>query len=571
MNGEDGVERECCDVVIVGGGPAGSTCASYLAGLGKRVVLVEKEAFPRHCVGESLLPSMMPILEDFGLLQAVEDLGFPRKTGGTFIWGKSDEPWDVFFANNPFLPYPYAYHVDRAVFDKLLLDHARSVGVDVRLQSEVKSVTQDSDGCVRGITYQDHEGVLHGIAARFVVDASGRPSVVGRRVTNRAYDEKMRQVAFYTYFKETRGPEELRRGHVIIESCPRGWFWYIPLHGSALGDVSVGLVTGQEFKEEYAAMGKEAFFQAALEDAPAMQRMLGEKAVRTQEYRAVVDWAYTCDRSAGPGFYLAGDAAAFLDPMLSTGVSVAMLAGYSASVCIHSVMEGVVSDEEAAGFYHQNYQRMYEVTRDFLHYFYASNGREHKEAIFWQARKTLQLDESTAACQAFCFLVNTVPANPHPALEKQIHMYLQFMDQLDHPLEAMEANPALNSPKKAREDYLPSHSLAPNAVPEVNGALETSFVIDGEGHRLRPIRGVTYDSERPIFSSTSSWLLGRNLHEVSELEAEVLMKMDGVRSWDAIMALFALERGSQRATVRADLAATLEALSQRDLFLEKKA
>jgi FAD-dependent halogenase len=565
--------EESCDVVIVGGGPAGATCATYLSKLGKKVIVLEKEIFPRHCVGESLLPSMMPILDDFGLLDAVEACGFPKKTGGTFIWGKNDEPWDVFFSNNPFLPYPYAYHVDRAVFDKLLLDHAISEGADVRIKADVKEVLRDGDSPdarVTGVVYIDSNGEKHTVNARFVVDASGRPSVIGRQVTNREYDDKMRQVAFYTYYKDVQGPEELREGHVIIESCRWGWFWYIPVHGTQLGDASVGLVSGQEFKDDYGSMGKQAFFERALEDAPYMQKLLGPQAKRVQEFRAVVDWAYTCDRSAGPGFYLAGDSAAFLDPMLSTGVSVAMLAGYSTSVCIHSVDEGKASEEEAAEFYHGNYQRMYEITRDFLHYFYACNGREDQEAIFWKARKTLQMDDSMAACQAFCFLVNTVPANPHPALDKQIHMYLQFMDQLEHPLDEMENTDGLHARQKKREAYQEKHTFDEHIIPEVNGELDTSWVIDGTGHLLRPIQGVAYDSERPIFSSTSSWLLGRNLHEVSEAEASVLHKIDGKLSWGEILNIFALEEGSDRDTVRAQLLPVLAALSERGLLLEKK-
>ena len=571
--GEGHLNVECCDVVIVGGGPAGATCATYLADLGKKVIIVEKEHFPRHCVGESLLPSMMPILDDFDLLEKVEACGFPKKTGGTFIWGKNDEPWDVLFSNNPFLPHPYAYHVDRAVFDKLLLDRAIESGVDVRQGANVKDVLRDgpeSDARVTGIRYTTEEGDSHEVHARFVVDCSGRPSVIGRQVTNREYDDKMRQVAFYTYFNNARGPQDEREGHVIIESCKWGWFWYIPVHGSTMGDVSMGLVSGQEFKDEYGQIGKQAFFERALEDAPYMQKLLGPDAERAQEFRAVVDWAYTCDRSAGDGFYLAGDSAAFLDPMLSTGVSVAMLAGYSTSVCIHSVDEGIATEAEAAEFYHGNYQRMYEITRDFLHYFYACNGREDKDAIFWKARNTLQMDESIAACQAFCFLVNTVPANPHPALDKQIHMYLQFMDQLEHPLAEMEKVDGKHQAQKKRDAYNEVHSMDLDTIPELNGALESSWAIDGENHRLRPVKGVEYDSNRPIFSSTSSWLLGRNLHEVSDEEADILEKMDGKRTWSDILELFALERGSDRATVRAQMQPVLAALSERGLFLERK-
>ena len=114
------------------------------------------------------------------------------------------------------------------------------------------------------------------------------------------------------------------------------------------------------------------------------------------------------------------------------------------------------------------------------------------------------------------------------------------------------------------------HTLALDAIPEPNGALETSWAIDGESHRLRPIRGVAYDSERPIFSSTSSWLLGRNLHEVTDDEADLLAKMDGQRTWEDILNMFALETGSDRATVRDQLEPLLAALSERGLFLEKR-
>ena len=154
-------------------------------------------------------------------------------------------------SRNP-VPYPYAYHVDRAVFDKLLLDHAIESGVDVRQGAEVKDVLRDGpepDARVTGIRYKTEEGETHEVQARFVVDCSGRPSVIGRQVTNREYDDKMRQVAFYTYFNNARGPQDEREGHVIIESCKWGWFWYIPVHGSTMGDVSMGLVSGQEFKD----------------------------------------------------------------------------------------------------------------------------------------------------------------------------------------------------------------------------------------------------------------------------------------------------------------------------------
>ena len=111
------------DIIVVGGGPAGATAAGYLAQFGYDVLVIEKAKMPRHIIGESLLPSAMPILEDLGVLKEVAAQNFPKKTGGTFIWGKDKEPWSVLFSSNPFLPYPYAYHVDRSIFDKIMLDN----------------------------------------------------------------------------------------------------------------------------------------------------------------------------------------------------------------------------------------------------------------------------------------------------------------------------------------------------------------------------------------------------------------------------------------------------------------
>src|SRR5215213_863628 len=176
------------DVIVVGGGPAGSTTAGYLARLGHRTLLLERSEFPRHRIGESLLPSMMPVLEDFGLVEACREAGFVEKTGATFIWGKTREPWDIRFADTPFLPSSFAFHVERSVFDQILLDHARRAGAEVNMNATVLNATKDGDR-ITGLTYRDNEtGETKSVEAKFVVDASGSSSIIGRRVTERRYD-----------------------------------------------------------------------------------------------------------------------------------------------------------------------------------------------------------------------------------------------------------------------------------------------------------------------------------------------------------------------------------------------
>jgi len=528
------------DAVIIGGGPAGSTAAGYLARLGHRVLLLERSEFPRHRIGESLLPSMMPVLEDFGLVEACRNAGFVEKTGATFIWGKTREPWDIRFAETPFLPSGFAFHVERSVFDQILLDHADSVGVKVNLNATVIDPIQHGDRIV-GVNYRDNvTGKTQAVHAKFVVDASGSASIVGRRVTKCRYDDQMRQIALYNYFKGIRGASDFRRNHIIVESCPKGWFWFIPMNSEQLGEVSLGLVTGREFADEIREKGAAAFYDEALSEAPYVNELIGSEAVRTRDMHTVRDWAYVCDETAGPGYYLAGDAAAFLDPLLSTGVSLAMLAGYSASVCIHSVLLDPSMEEAAVKFYSNNYRQMYEVTRDFLHYFYAGNATAHPNELFWKARRLLKFDENIGAKQAFSFFINTIPGNPHPALEKQIPMFHQFMKNLDHSVNEVRTPPGMEKIAKGARRV---EALDDEDVPIVNGKLESTWRFNRANHSLAPIRGITYDLDRPVFSSTSSWLLGRNIAPLDDRACSLLGFMDGESSWSSIVNKYSQEAG----------------------------
>jgi halogenation protein CepH len=521
------------DVIVVGGGPAGSTTAAYLSKLGHKTLLLERQQFPRHKIGESLLPSMIPILEDFGLIDACWKAGFVEKTGATFIWGKSRDPWHIHFKDTPFLPSSFAFHVDRGAFDQILLDHAIQSGTEAHLTATVVDILRDGER-IAGVTYRENDSAeLKEARAKFVVDASGSASVVGRRVTERRYDDQLRQIAIYGYFRDVRGAQDFRKNHIIIESCPRGWFWYIPVNSDTLGEISLGLVTGREFEDEIREKGTEGFYQAALAECPYIAELMGDHAVRVGDTHVIRDWAYTCDQTAGPGYYLAGDAAAFLDPLLSTGVSLAMLAGYSASVCIHTVLQQPELEEAAARFYSNNYRQMYEVTRDFLHYFYAGNASAHPNDLFWEARRRLDLDENIGAKQAFSFFVNTIPGNPHPAIEKQIPLFQQFMKNVVHPVDELKASESVEQIVNA--GFHAAAEINDHDVPMVNGKLQSTFRIDRASHMLQPIHAIAFDTERPVFSSTSSWLLGRNVAPLDEPSCKLLELMDGRTPWSSIV------------------------------------
>jgi hypothetical protein len=238
---------------------------------------------------------------------------------------------------------------------------------------------------------------------------------------------------------------------------------------------------------------------------------------------------------------MAGDAAAFLDPLLSTGVSLAMLSGYSASVCIHTVLQNPEMETAAAEFYSNNYRQMYEVTRDFLHYFYAGNASAHSNDIFWEARRMLRFDENIGAKQAFSFFINTIPGNPHPALEKQIPLFRQFMNNLDHSVNEINDSDAVS--KIVDKSFKSAGEINDRDIPIVNGRLEATWRIDRKSHILEPIRGVVFDRDRPVFSSTSSWLMGRNIAPLDENSCNLLALIDGKSSWASIVGKYSEDAG----------------------------
>ncbi len=535
------VDPRSYDVIVVGGGPAGSTAACYLTMRGYSVLLFEKETFPRYRLGESLLPSTTPVLEDLGVIDAMEAAGFPRKTGGSFTWGAEETPWSVRFSENPFLPSSYGYHVERSVFDKILLDRAIELGTDVLQPCKVREVLVE-EGRVVGVSYVDDDaGEVREVRARFTIDGSGPASVVGRKMTTRTYDDRMRQTALFTYYKNVAGEPEGQEGHVVVTTGPMGWFWYIPMKSDELGDASVGLVTGQEFREQIKEMGRERFFEAALAGTPRVQAMLGPDAEQVGDCRAIQDWAFVCSQLAGPGFFLVGDAAAFIDPLLSTGVTLAMLAAYTTSVCIHSIMQDGTVEQQAIDFYDGNYKQMYSVTRDCLLYFYSGN-EICQDDVFWQARRLMKFGDNAGAKQAFSFLVNTVAANPHPAAARQIHMFHQFMNNLDHPIDEMAEEPEFSA-LQDEHSTRPSHGedLTETTRLTVNGQLESTCVINADEHLLEPVRGIAYDANRPVFSSTASWLLGRNFARMDATALSLLELVDGQRDWRAIVETYAAE------------------------------
>jgi halogenation protein CepH len=368
------------DVVVIGGGPAGSVAATLLADAGHRVLVLERERFPRYHIGESLLSATLPILDAIGATPAIERHGFLRKPGGTFQWGRQREPWSFWFREDPG-GRPHAFQVVRAEFDQLLLENARAHGADVR---EEHAVTAVETGDAPVIHAQDAGGRTLRLTPRFIVDASGQAAIVGRARGLRRFNDFFKNLAIFGYFRDAeRLPGELAN-HILSAAFADGWFWYIPLHD---GTMSVGAVVDARRWRDVAGEDPEGTYRGLIARCPAIADRLA-RATLVSPIRIIRDYSYDSTSFGGPGWLLAGDAACFIDPVFSTGVHLACLAGFLGARAVDVTLRGVVPEREALAQYEAAYRAAFERYLRFLYFFYDHN--EDPDSYFWTARRILR-------------------------------------------------------------------------------------------------------------------------------------------------------------------------------------
>ena len=349
------------DVVVIGGGPAGSTVGGFLTQMGRRVLVLEKEKFPRHHIGESMIASTLDVLAEIGLGPKIDAAGFPVKSGGCFIWGESDDPWCIRFDEIP--GRPTSYQVKRDIFDKILLDHVAEMGADVRQEARVSEVLFE-DGRVVGVSFE-HEGQTHQARARFVVDASGLNAVVANKVSTREAAEELKNMALYGYWKGVHpAPAALGgdirptdRNNIIIKMLDSGWLWFIPLGFDDI--ISVGYVTQRDRLPE--ARGKAALEEYYLDRVKSSDEFgyLLSNSEYTEDFYTVKDWSYRSVEMAGAGYFAVGDAACFVDPILSSGVYLAVLYAKLCAVGINTCLAEPDREEIIQDWYEGLYADTY--------------------------------------------------------------------------------------------------------------------------------------------------------------------------------------------------------------------
>jgi halogenation protein CepH len=398
---------EHVDVVVVGGGPGGSTLAALVAMQGNRVVVLEKEKFPRWQIGESLLPpTVHGVCRLTGVADELAQAGFTVKRGGTQRWGTSAEPWTFSFSVSQKMTgqTSFAYQVERSKFDKILLDHARRMGADVREECTVTEVLSGT-GRVEGVTYTDATGATRQIRSKYVVDASGNKSRIYKEVGGiRKYSEFFRSLALFGYFTGGKRLPPPNSGNILSAAFDSGWFWYIPLRPDL---TSVGAVVRREMASRIQGDPEEALFSLIAECPIISDYLKDAKRVTDGQYgqlRVRKDYSYHNTKFWRPGMVLIGDAACFIDPIFSSGVHLATYSGLLAARSINSVLTERVDEQTAFHEFEQRYRREFGVYYEFLMAFYDMHVSE--SSYFWSAKKVLK--NSTSELESFVELISGV-------------------------------------------------------------------------------------------------------------------------------------------------------------------
>lgn len=368
------------DVIIIGGGPAGSTAATTLAKAGRRVLVLEKMKFPRFHIGESLLPYNRRIFDELGVWPKIAAAGFMTKRGAQFLMGNGDQKVRLDFSKGSFTEYPRAVQVERAKFDDLLLQHSRECGAEVWEEcAVVEHRAEEGRVTVRHRTAAGHE---QEVEAAFLIDASGLANFTANREARREYYAGHKKIAIFSHFENVDMPEGEEYGDILIVRRENSWFWMIPLEANK---TSVGLVMDAA---AFKALGVEP--QQAFDDAVRTTRTVADRftrAMRQTTVHVLTDFSYRNDRLVSPRVLRTGDASGFIDPIFSSGVLLAMTSGQQGAQVIDEALK--LGQPLTAGMkrYEKDNRRRIGQFWEFIENFY----RNHFAQLFFQPSNRVQM------------------------------------------------------------------------------------------------------------------------------------------------------------------------------------
>ena len=368
------------DVIIIGGGPAGSSAATALAKAGRRALVLEKAKFPRFHVGESLLPYNKAVFEKLGVWDKLMAAGFMRKRGAQFLMGNGSHKVRLDFSKGSFTKFPEAIQVERSKFDDILLRHSRECGAEVREESTVLEHSIGADGVT--VRYRDAAGAEHSEEAAFLIDASGLTNFTANKEGAREFYTGHKKVAVFSHYHNVEMPRGEEEGDILIVRRRNSWMWLIPLSPEK---TSVGLVMDHaEFRARTGEPGD--LLEAAIRDTAAVTSRFAA-AERVEQVHTAADFSYRNGRLVAPRLVRAGDAGGFIDPIFSSGVMLATNSGLDAGRIVDEALTAASAFTPAMRRYEKTVRVRIGLYWRFIEKFY----QPHFARLFFQPHNRLRM------------------------------------------------------------------------------------------------------------------------------------------------------------------------------------